>query len=153
MLYEVIKLAQFDRSPTPDAVFTYSSCTGCEAEYFLASFEYEPGKGWAARQWDKAHSLYLEADPSPGDNVVSAHYLFKIKDWDGDGFDGVAVRRREVTQVSKRRQETDDSTTIYKAENGRLVSHAITDPKEREKINAELCNGSKLSFCKQPKRN
>jgi hypothetical protein len=153
LLYEVIKLAQFDRSPTPDVVFAYSSCVGCEAEYFLASFEYQPRKGWVARQWDKAYSLYLEADPEPDDNVVSARYLFKIKDWNGDGFDDVAVRRREVTQVSKRRQAIDDSTTIYKAENGTLVGHAVTDPKEREEINAELCNGSKLSFCKQPKRN
>lgn len=149
-LYEVIKLAQFDRSPTPDVVFTYSSCVECEAEYFLASFEYEPGKGWVARQWDKAYSLYLEADPEPDDNVVSAHYLFKIRDWNGDGFEDVAVRRREVTQVAKRKQEVDDSTTIYEVENGTFLGHAITDSKEREEINAELCNDSKLSFCKQP---
>lgn len=150
-LFEVIKLAQFDRSPAPDVVFTYSSCEECEAEHLLASFEYEPGKGWAARQWDKAYRLYLEADPSPDDNVVSADYLFKIKDWNGDGFDDVAVKRREVTQVSKRRQEIEDSTTIYKAENGTLVGHSVTDSKQREGINAELCSDSKLSFCKHRK--
>jgi hypothetical protein len=149
-LYEVIKLAKFDESQTPDVVFTYSSCTECEAEHYLASFEYEPGEGWAARQWDKAYSLYLEADPSPGDDVVSADYLFKIKDWNGDGFDDVAVRRREISQVAKRRQETDDSTTIYKSENRTLVGHAITDSKERKAINAELCSDSEFSFCKQP---
>ncbi len=143
-------MAHFDRSSAPDVVFTYSSCVECEAEYFLASFEYEPGKGWVARQWDKAYNLYLEADPEPDDNVVSAHYLFKIRDWSGDGFDDVALRRREVTKVAKRRQETDDSTTIYKVENGTFVGHTITDPKEREEINAELCNDSKLSFCKEP---
>ncbi|MGH9437317.1 MAG: hypothetical protein ACRD22_05315 [Terriglobia bacterium] len=150
-LFEVIKLAQFDRSPAPDVVFTYDSCTECEAEHFMASFEYEPGKGWAARQWDKAYSLDLEGDPEPDDNVVSADCLFKIKDWNGDGFDDVAVRRREVTQVAKRSQKIDDSTTMYKAENGAFVGHAITDPKERERINAELCSGSKLSFCKGTK--
>ncbi len=149
-LFEVIKLAQFDRSSVPDVVFTYDSCSECEAEHLLASFEYEPGKGWTARQWDKAYSLYLEADPSPDDDV-SADYLLKIKDWNGDGFDEVAVRRREVTQVSKRRQAIEDSTTIYKAENGTLVGHSVTDSKEREGINAELCSDSKLSFCKQRK--
>lgn len=149
--FEVIKLAHFDRLPTPDVVFTYDSCSECEAEHFMASFEYQPGEGWTARQWNKAYSLYLEADPSPGDDVVSADYLFKIKDWNGDGFDDVAVRRREITQVSKRSQKIDDSTTIYKAENGVFVGNAITDPKERERINAELCNGSKLSFCTETK--
>lgn len=150
-LFDVIKLARFNRSPAPDVVFTYDSCTECEAEHFVASFEYELGKGWTARQWNKAYSLYLEGDPSPGDDVVSADYLFKIKDWNGDGFDDVAVRRREITQVSKRSQKIDDSTTMYKSENGALVGNAITDPKERERINAELCRGSKLSFCKEAK--
>lgn len=149
--FDVIKSAHFDRLPAPDVVFTYDSCSECEAEHFMASFEYELGKGWTARQWNKAYSLYLEGDPSPGDNVVSADYLFKIKDWNGDGFDDVAVRRREVTQVAKRSQKIDDSTTIYKAENGALIGHAITDPKERERINAELCSGSKVSFCKVTK--
>lgn len=149
--FEVIKLARFDRSPASDVVFTYSDCTGCEADYFLASFEYVPGKGWVARQWDKAYSLYLESDPEPGDDLVSAHYLFKIKDWNGDGFDDVAVRRREVTQLAKRSQKIDDSTTLYEAKNGVLVGHAITDPKKREAINAELCADSDLTFCKQSK--
>lgn len=150
-LFEVTKLAHFDRLPAPDVVFTYDSCAECEAEHFMASFEYKPGNGWTARPWDKAYSLYLQGDPSPGDGVVSADYLFKIRDWNGDGFDDVAVRRREITQQAKRRQKVDDSTTIYEAENGTLVAHAITDPSERERINAELCGDSKLSFCKQPK--
>lgn len=150
-LFEVIKLARFDRSPAPDVVFTYDSCTGCEADHFLASFEYEPEKGWVARQWDKASSLYLESDPEPAGDLVSADYLFKIKDWNGDGFDDVAVRRREITRVSKSSQKIDDSTTMYKGENGALVGDAITDLKERERINAELCSGSKLSLCKQTK--
>ncbi|MGH9689345.1 MAG: hypothetical protein ACRD5K_19955 [Candidatus Acidiferrales bacterium] len=150
-LFEVTKLAHFDRLPAPDVVFTYDSCSECEAEHLMASFEYEPGKGWVARQWDKTYSLDLEDDPEPDDNVGSADYLFKIKDWNGDGFDDVAVRRREVTQVAKRSQKIYDSTTMYKAENGALVGQAITDPKERERINAELCSGSKLSFCTQHK--
>lgn len=120
-LFQVIKLAHFDRSQAPDVVFTYDSCGGCEADHLLASFEYEHGKGWAARQWDKAYSLDLEADPEPDDNVVSADYLFKIKDWNGDGLDDVAVRRREVTQGAKRSQKIDDSTTMYKAEKGALL--------------------------------
>lgn len=150
-LFDVIKLVRFDRSPAPDVVFTYDSCSECEADHFMASFEYRPREGWTARRWNKACSLYLEGDPSPGDDVVSAHYLFKIKDWNGDGLDDVAVRRREVTQVSKRRQKVYDSTTMYKVENGALIGSAITDPKERERINAELCSGSKLSFCKETK--
>jgi hypothetical protein len=155
--FNVVRLAQFDGSPTPDVVFTYASCTECEEERLLASFEYEPSGGWTARQWNKVSglrdesSLLLMATPTPDDNAVSADYLFKIKDWNGDGFDDVAVRRREVTQVSKRKQDTDDSTTIYKAEKGVLVGHEITNSTERERINAGLCSDSKLTFCKRSK--
>jgi len=148
-LFEVIKLARFDPSLAPDVVFTYSNCTECESEHFLASFEYEPGKGWAARQWDKAYSLYLEADPSPGDDIVSADYLFKIRDWNGDGFDDVAVRRREVIEITKRRQQINDSTTLYTSGNGQITGVALTDLKTLERVNAELCSESSLSFCKQ----
>lgn len=148
-LFKVTKLARFDRSPAPDVVFTYDGCAECEAPHFLASFEYVPGKDWVARQWgNNEKNLLLMNDPEPDGNAVSADYLFKIKDWNRDGFDDVAVRRREVTQVSKRRQETDDSTTIYRTENGTLVGHRITDPTERTSINAELCSDSELSFCK-----
>jgi len=147
-MFEVAKLAHFDRSPAPDVVFKYDSCSECEAEHFLASFEYMPGKGWVARRWDNNEkNLLLMETPEPDDNALSADYLFKIKDWNGDGFDDVAVRRREVTQVSKRRQETDDSTTIYRSENGKLVGHPVTDSTERTNINAELCSDSEPSFC------
>jgi hypothetical protein len=152
MLFEVIKLARFEPSLAPDVVFTYSGCTECEGDHFLASFEYDRvSRSWTARQWDKESSLLLAFDPSPGDNVLSSEYLFKIKDWNGDGFDDVAVRRRKVTQVGKRRNETEDSTVIYSAEKGRVVGHPVTDAKEREGINAELCSDSELTFCQEHK--
>lgn len=149
-LFKVIKLAQFDRAPAPDVVFTYDGCTECESDHFLGAFEYDASnRGWTARQWDKENSLLLAYDP--GDNVLSSDYLFKIKDWNGDGFDDVAVRRRTVTQVEKVRQETEGSTVIYTADNGRMVGHPVTDSKEREEINAELCSDSELTFCQQHK--
>lgn len=145
-----IKLAQFDRSPAPDVVFTYDGCTECEGDHFLGAFEFNAdSRGWTARQWDKERSLLLAYDPSPGDNVLSSDYLFKIKDWNGDGFDDVAVRRRTVTQIGKGRKETEDATAIYSAEGGKLVGHGVTDSKEREGINADLCSDSDLTFCQR----
>jgi hypothetical protein len=149
--FKVIKLAHFDRLPASDVVFTYDGCSECEADHYIASFKYEPGRGWTTRRWEKAQSLYLESDPEPDDDVVSAYYLFKIKDWNDDGLDELVVRRREISRLGKRSQRIDDSTTMYEAENGILVGHLITDPKERETINAELCVDSDLLFCKRHK--
>jgi hypothetical protein len=148
MLFDVIKLAQFERSPVPDVVFKYDGCTECEADHFLASFKYDSNKGWAARQWDKDKSLLLMYDPEPDENVLSSDYLFKIKDWNGDGFDEVAVRRRKVTQDIRRKQVVDDSTMLYKAEDGTLIGHYVYS-NERVAINAELCRDSTLDFCPQ----
>jgi hypothetical protein len=150
-MFNVIKLAQFEQSPAPDVVFTYDGCTECEADHFLASFRYDSNKGWTAREWDNKSSLLLMYDPEPGDNALSADYLFKIKDWDGDGLDDLAVRRREVTQDAKRKQTVDDSTMLYKAENGTLVGRWMLDAKLRDAIKAELCSDSNLSFCRQQK--
>jgi hypothetical protein len=150
-MFKVTKLAQFERSPAPDVVFTYDDCTECEERHFLASFKYDSEKGWTARQWDNKKSLLLMETPEPDDNVLSFDYLFKIKDWNGDGLDEVAVRRREVTPASGGKQSVDDSTTLYKAENGTLVGLATLDAKLREAINAELCSESNLGVCQKQK--
>jgi len=150
MLFEVIKLAQFERSPAPEVVFTYDGCTECEADHFLASFKYDSNEGWTARQWDNDKSLLLMYDPEPDENALSSEYLFKIKDWNSDGFDELAVRRRKVTQDTKRKQVIDDSTMLYKAENGRLIGNYVYS-NERVAINAELCSDSTLDFCRKQK--
>jgi hypothetical protein len=149
-MFNVIKFAQFEQSAAPDVVFTYDGCTECEADHFLASFKYDSNKGWTARQWDNDKSLLLMYDPEPDENALSSDYLFKIKDWNGDGFDEVAVRRRKVTQDIRRKQVVDDSTMLYKAENGTLIGHYVYS-NERVAINAELCRDSTLGFCRQQK--
>src|SRR5579863_110834 len=117
-MFNVIKLAHFEPSPTSDVVFTYDDCTECEEGHFLASFKYDANNGWMARQWDHNASLLLMETPTPDDDALSFDYLFKIKDWNGDGLDEVAVRRRKVTQDARRKEAVDDSTMLYKAENG-----------------------------------
>jgi hypothetical protein len=149
--FSIVKPAQFEQSVTPDVVFTYDGCTECEADHYLASFRYDSSKGWTARQWDNKNSLLLMDDPEPDDNALSSDYLFKIKDWNGDGLDELAVRRRTVTQDARRKQAVDDSTMLYKAENGTLVGHWMLDAKLREAIKAELCSDSSLSFCQSGK--
>jgi len=146
--FNIVKLAQFEQSVTPDVVFTYADCTECEEGHFLASFKYDSDKGWTARQWDNKMSLLLMETPTPDDNALSFDYLFKIKDWNGDGLDEVAIRRRKVTQDARRKQAVDDSTMLYKAENGTVVGHSMLTEKERESIKAELCKDSNLNFCR-----
>ena len=149
-MFNLIKFAHFEQSAAPDLVFTYDGCTECEADHFLAAFKYDSNKGWTARQWDKDTSLLLMYDPEPDGDALSCDYLFKIKDWNGDGFDEVAVRRRKVTQDIKHKQVVDDSTMLYKAEDGTLVGPYVYS-NERMAINAELCRDSTLDFCRQQK--
>jgi hypothetical protein len=149
--FSIVKLAQFEQSLTPDVVFTYDGCTECEADHFLASFKYDSDKGWTARQWDNKNSLLLMEDPTPDDDVLSFDYLFKIKDWNGDGLDEVAVRRRKVTPAAGGKQVIDDLTMLYKAENGTLVGRWMFDLKLREAIKTDLCSDSARAFCRPQK--
>jgi hypothetical protein len=149
--WELVTLARFEPSPAPDVTFTYLSCVECESDHFLASLRYDPATNrWMLRHWGDKDSLYLGGEPDPGGNVLSYDCSFKVKDWNGDGFDDVAVRCREATQVAKRKQKIDDSTTVYTFKGGKFGSTVASGSDETKQINTELCRESgSSSLCKQ----
>ena len=142
--FNVVKLAQFDRSLAPDIVFTYDSCSECEPEHFIASVRYDSeNHRWEVRQWENKNNLLLAEDPTPDENLPPVDYAINIRDWNGDGLDDVAIVRRSKGH--------EDSIMLYKAENGRLVGHWMIDSNERAIVNAQLCPDSNFSFCPQHK--
>jgi len=150
--WKFVKLAQFQPSVTPDVTFRYVSCTECEEQTYVASFEYDPAKNrWDLRKWGRDKRLLVGETPEPDDEVVSFGCLHKINDWNADGFDDVVVWCKEVSQDGKGRTKIDSSTILYSFRGGHFTNTTLTGSEESA-VHAELCRESTGSnLCKHHK--
>jgi hypothetical protein len=148
--WKLVKLAQFQPSITPDVAFTYLSCTECEEQTLLASFQYDSAKDqWGLRKWGRYERLLVSATPDPGGDTISLDCLYKINDWNADGYDDVAVWCKEVNRDARGKTKTHNSTTVYSFKEGHFSSAVLTVAEEITKVHAELCRDSRDSnLCK-----
>jgi hypothetical protein len=139
------KLVRFDSSGTPDVVFTHPSCSECEADYLLSSFRLDPTDGkWKVRAWsEKESDILIGSDYSVGGEEDSKDdCLFKFADFNGDGFDDLAVRCQSITEQGK---ILEDSTTIYTIQHGQPEILNVTDSQQLAAIRDRLCVDAKKS--------
>jgi hypothetical protein len=134
--------AQFSSGKTPDIVFTYLSCTECEATYLLGSFRFDLERHtWDTRAWgDKDDAMVIGADSEEGDYDYQC--LYKIADFNGDGLDDVAVRCQAVGEKAK---IMEDTTLLYSIQQGKPVIITLTEPQRIAAVTAKLCEGAKKS--------
>lgn len=148
------KFVRFEPSKIPDVVFTYWSCTECEAEHLLGSFRFDSAIGkWKLRSWgdrDIDDSILIGDDgKSLGEEGErNDDCLFGFDDFTGDGFDDVAVR---CLAIDQNHRIVDDTTTIYAVRNGRPRVIAVKDPTKLVTIRKTLCAGIKKSKLCPPK--
>lgn len=140
------KLIRFDSSRAPDIVFTYPSCTECEADYLLSSFRFDSSEAkWKLRTWSKegGPEILIGSDYSVGtDEDSKDDCLFKFADFTGDGFDDLAVRCVAITRQGR---VLTDTTTIYTVQHGQSQIQTVTDPRRQAAIYDQLCVGVKKS--------
>jgi hypothetical protein len=139
MNWKFKKLIRFDSSRTPDIVFTHLSCTGCEADYLLSSFWLDSNEAkWKVRTWsDKSTEILIGSDYSVGTEEDSKYdCFFKFADFNGDGFDDLAVRCLAITEQGK---ILEDTTTIYTIQHGQPQVLAVKDRKQLATIRDQLC--------------
>jgi hypothetical protein len=139
------RLVRFDSSRTPDIVFTHLSCTECEADYLLSSFRLDPTEArWKVRTWsDKGTDILIGSDYSVGTEEDSKYdCLLKFADFNGDGFDDLAVRCLAVTEQGK---IIEDTTTIYTIQRGQPHALTVEDRQQLAVIRDQLCVDAKNS--------
>jgi hypothetical protein len=145
MNWKFKKLVRFDSSRTPDIVFTYPSCTECEADYLLSSFRLDSTDAkWKVRTWgQKSTEILIGSDYSAGTEEDSKYdCLFSFADFNGDGFDDLAVRCLAITEQGK---ILDDTTTLYTIQHGQPQVLTVKDPQQLATIWHQLCVDSKKS--------
>ena len=139
------KLIRFDSSTAPDIVFSHPSCTECEADYLLSSFCFDlTDARWRVRTWSgKSTEILIGSDYSVGTAEDSKDdCLFKFADFNGDGFDDLAVRCLTITEQGK---ILEDKTTLYTIQHGQSQILAITDRQQLATIRDQLCVDAKKS--------
>ena len=139
------KLVRFDSSRAPDIVFTHPSCTECEADYLLSSFRLDSTEGkWKVRTWsEKSPEILIGSDYSEGTAEDSKDdCLFKFADFNGDGFDDLAVRCLTITEQGK---ILEDTTTIYTIQHGQPQILTVRDRQQLTTIHDQLCVDAKKS--------
>jgi hypothetical protein len=148
-------LARLESSRVPDIFFTYSSCTECEADYLLASFRFDlTNRAWKVRTWnEKDDAILIGSDMSVGadDGDSDTGCVYSIADFDGDGFDDVAVRCVDslAAEAGKPPKVTSDTTKLYSVNNGEPKVSEVHDPAQMSSIQRKLCAGSpKSPLCK-----
>lgn len=140
------RFARFEQSKTPDIVFTYVSCTECEATYLLGSLRFDPQQhSWQIRSWsDKEDAIMIGSDTVVGSEEGEYDYqcLHKIADFNGDGLDDVAVRCQAVGEKDK---IISDTTVLYSVRAEKPVITTLTEPQRIAALTAKLCEGAKKS--------
>ncbi len=140
------RFARFEPSKTHDIVFTYLSCTECEATYLLGSLHFDPQRSsWDTRAWsDKDDAIMIGSDTVVGSEEGEYDYqcLYKVADFNGNGLDDVAVRCQAVGEKGK---IIEDTTLLYSVQQGKPVIITITEPQRIAALTAKLCEGTKKS--------
>jgi hypothetical protein len=143
--WKLEKLIRFDSTRAPDVVFTHPSCTECEADYLVGSFRLDPTDSkWKLRTWsDKNTEILIGSDYTVGTEEDSKYdCLFKFADFNGDGFDDLAIR---CLAISERGKVLDDTTTIYTIQHGQPQVTTVTDHQQLATVRNKLCVDAKKS--------
>jgi hypothetical protein len=141
-LWKLSKHSSIESPLTPDIFFEYQTCTECCAAFLISSFKYNPGKReWEIREWKHGDAIFIGY---LGAEFVS-DCLFKIEDFDCDGFDAVAVRCKNRAMVpedvDKAQTSIQDTTTLYSIKKGVPKEQKIIAPQELARIHSILCKG------------
>ncbi len=145
MEWKFKELIRFDSSRARDIVFTHPSCTECEADYLLSSFCFDSTDArWRVRTWGgKSIEILIGSDYSVGNEEDSKDdCLFKFADFNGDGFDDLAVRCLTITEQGK---ILEDKTTIYTIRHGQPQVLTVRDRQQLDTIRDQLCVDAKKS--------
>ena len=74
--------------------------------------------------------------------------LFKFHDFNGDGFDDLAVRCAAIGELER---ILEDTTTIYTVQHGQPQATVVKDPQQLAAVRENLCSSVKKSKLCPPK--
>ncbi len=149
-----VRFASLDPAPPPDIVFTWMTCTECEASQVLSAFHYDSvNRQWVLRRWETQKDIWWTSDSGPiiwSDVSASDTISFECLHGSLKSNSAVAfgIRCREVSEPEGRKQKITDITAKYSFKGAESKLEALTGENKTKLLN-ELCEGSpKNKLCK-----
>lgn len=146
--WKFIKLAKFGPSSIPDVTFNYLTCTECEPDFMFASLYFDAtASAWQIRSWGDgkdpwwttSDGLVVDMDVNNGGDTFAYECVYGILDLNGNGFQNVIIRCKEITLSETGRAKILDATVLYGLSGGQFKPQRIIDPSEALGLTAKVC--------------
>ena len=142
-----VRLATLEASSPQDVVFTWFTCSECEASKILSTFHYDALKhAWVLRSWEADKDIWWTSEQGPviwsdvsASDTLSFDCVHGFLPSENDH--SFAFRCHEVAQAEGEKVKTTDVTAKYTFDGGNSKL-SIVRGEERTKVLAELCMGS-----------
>jgi hypothetical protein len=153
-VFKFVRFANLDPGIPPDIVFTWMTCTECEASQVLSTFHYDSvSRQWVLRRWETRKDIWWTSDFGPviwsdisASDTISFECLHGFVRGDGDLAFG--IRCREVSETEGSKRKITDITAKYSFKRAESKLEIVTGGNKTRLLN-ELCEGSpKNKLCR-----
>jgi len=154
-LFKFVKFASITAGAPGDIVFTWMTCTECEASQVLSAFHYNADTGlWVSRSWETSKDVWWTGNDGPtiwtdtaASDVLSFDCLHGFVK--SDGREVFGIRCREVDQADNGKSKVTDITLRYTFDVAVAGLQIMPVGEERNRLLAELCEQApKNKLCK-----
>jgi hypothetical protein len=153
-LWTLEKLAHFDSHAVPDVVFTSESCTECEPLTVLSALRFNRAtEKFELRDWpeNKEGIVVNDATIAVGGSVKEYQTLYGIADFEGKGYDQVALWRhgQESSEDPSKPPTPVTTVTLFRFQTDVPLETPVTSDEEISRLKAVLCSmNPKNSACR-----
>jgi len=153
-IFKYVRFANLDPEAPTDIVFTWMTCTECEASQVLSAFHYDSvNRQWVLRRWETHKDIWWTSDSGPiiwsdvsASDTISFECLHGFVKSNGDIAFGIRCRQVSESEGSKR--SISDITAKYSFKGAESKLETVAGEKKTKLLN-ELCEGSpKNKLCK-----
>jgi hypothetical protein len=153
-IFKFVGFVKLDPSAPPDIVFTWLTCTECEASKVLSAFHYDASKSaWSLRSWEANKDVWWTTESGPviwsdvsASDTISFDCVHRFLRNAPEAAFG--MRCREVAESEAGKRTTTDTTALYsfRGAGSRLE---IVSGERKTKLLSELCESSpKNKLCR-----
>ena len=154
-VFRFAKFASLDTAPPQDILFTWMTCTECEASQVLSAFHYDASRRlWVLRSWEAHKDIWWTGESGPviwsdvsASDTISFDCLHGFLTKTGSVAFG--IRCREITESEPGNRKVSDITARYSFK-GPQSKLEILSGENKTKLLPQLCEGSpKNKLCRQ----